>query len=278
MAKEQVGTVRELWRYPVKSMLGESLEEVVVAIGGLDGDRAWALRSAETGNILSAKKWPRLLDFRCWYAGAPGAEDVIIRLPGGATVRSSDPGASRAISEALGAAVQLERAADGVKSKVDIDPATVFGEVPVEDVIAGFTSVTLPPVFKLPPGTFYDSAAVHVLASGTLEHVRQLCGEGTVLDPRRFRPNIYVETGSNSSEFVEDAWAGGTLTVGDSVRIVEMRPALRCIMTTLPQAGLPRDPSILKTAAKHHQTNVGVFASIAAPGAVRVGDPVYIQA
>lgn len=277
MAKEQVGTVRELWRYPVKSMLGEPLTEAAVGTGGLEGDRAWALRSAETGNILSAKKWPRLLDFRCSYAGAPGAGDVFLHLPGGATVVASDPGASKAISDALGAAVKLERAAEDVRSKVDIDPATVFGEVPVEDVIPGLTSATLPPVFKLPPGTFYDSAAVHVLASGTLEHVRQLCGERTVLDSRRFRPNIYVETGS-SAGFVEDAWAGGTLTVGDSVRIVEMRPALRCIMTTLPQAGLPRDPSILKTAAKHHQTNVGVFASIAAPGAVRVGDPVYIEA
>ncbi len=275
MSTTQVGVVRQIWRYPVKSMLGERLEEATVGPGGIEGDRGWALRSAETGNILSAKKWPRLLEFRSGYAGAPGGEVTVV-LPGGESVLASDPGASRVISEALGTAVVLERAAEGVKSKADIDPATVFGEVPVESIFPGHTRETLPPVFKLPPGTFFDSATLHVLASGTLEHMRALCGDGTAIDTPRFRPNIFVETAPGLAGFVEDEWAGGTLIAGESLRIVEMRPALRCVMTTLPQGSLPRDPAVLRAAARHHEVNVGAFAYVGAPGRVRVGDPVYL--
>ncbi|MCK6565838.1 MAG: MOSC N-terminal beta barrel domain-containing protein [Dehalococcoidia bacterium] len=276
MTSTPVGVVRQIWRYPVKSMLGERLEEATVTTGGIEGDRGWALRSTETGNVLSAKKWARLLDFRSSYAEAP-AGDVRVFLPGGMSVLASDAGASQAISEALGTPVLLERAAEGVKSKADIDPATVFGEVPIENIFPTYTRETMPPVFRLPTGTFFDSAAVHVLASGTLEHMRALCGEATVIDTRRFRPNIYVETAPGAAGFVEDEWEEGVLLAGEAVRIVDMHPALRCVMTTLPQGGLPRDPAVLRAAAKNHDVNVGVFASVGSPGRVRVGDPVFLE-
>jgi uncharacterized protein YcbX len=50
-----VGFVAELWRFPVKSMKGEQLQEVTVTEQGVLGDRTYALIDAETGKVVSAK-------------------------------------------------------------------------------------------------------------------------------------------------------------------------------------------------------------------------------
>ena len=68
----------------------------------------------------------------------------------------------------------------------------------------------------------------------------------------------------------------GTLAVGESVRLVQLRPALRCVMTTHRQAELGRDLRILRTAAQPHRTQVGVFAAIEVAGTVGIGDPVIL--
>jgi hypothetical protein len=138
------------------------------------------------------------------------------------------------------------------------------------------TAATMPDSFALPPGAFFDSGSIHVLASGTLAHLRTLIGADAQLDPRRFRPNIFIETAPGVEGFLEDDWLEGTLEVGGSVRIVQMRPTLRCVMTTQRQADLVRDLRILRTAAQHHHDHVGVWASIGAAGTVRVGDPVVL--
>ena len=138
--------------------------------------------------------------------------------------------------------------------------------MPVDKVFPGLTAATLPDYFALEKESFFDSAVMHVIASGTLRHMAKLAAPGSVFDPRRFRPTIFVDTGERDDAFIEDEWLGGTLEVGDSVRIVAMRPALRCVMTTHPQEDLPRDYTILRTAAFHHRANVGVFASIGARG------------
>jgi uncharacterized protein YcbX len=75
---------------------------------------------------------------------------------------------------------------------------------------------------------------------------------------------------------MEDNWLEGTLEVGERVRIVQMRPTLRCVMTTHRQAELGRDLRILRTAAQHHHDHVGVWASVGTAGTVRVGDPVVL--
>jgi uncharacterized protein YcbX len=152
----------------------------------------------------------------------------------------------------------------------------VFGDVPVETLKPGYTAATLPDSFALPPGTFFDAASLHVLASGTLAHLRTLTGEDAQLDARRFRPNILIETESGLVGFLEDDWLDGTLDIGEHARIVQLRPTLRCVMTTHRQAELGRDRRILRAAAQHHQAQVGVWASIGTPGTVRVGDPVVL--
>lgn len=279
MERRKVAVVSALFRYPVKSMLGESPAELMLTTNGTLGDRAWAVREA-SGRVATAKKWANLLGFRATYDSPPKAGElapVTIALPGGGSIHAADPEASARLSAVLGRPVRLERAKADEHARGEIDPRTIFADVPVEQLFPGLTSETMPDTFGLMRGAFFDSAPIHVLASGSLEHMKRLCGGNSMLDPRRFRPNIFVDTGAAGADgFVEDEWLEGTLEVGETVKITAMKPALRCVMTTHAQSGLPRDLSILRTAAQHHKATLGVFAAIGAPGMVRVGDPVFL--
>jgi uncharacterized protein YcbX len=129
--------------------------------------------------------------------------------------------------------------------------------------------------FALPEGTFFDCAVVHVLTTATLERLRELYPQGR-FEVRRFRPNIVVATAEGQEDFVENAWIGRTLALGDAVRLSITGPCPRCVMTTLAQGDLPKDPGILRTAAQHNQVNVGVYASVLQGGTLRRGDPVWL--
>jgi uncharacterized protein YcbX len=169
MGRRTIGVVKDLFRYPVKSMLGERLVELDIGENGVIGDRAYGLREA-SGRVVTAKKWPALFEFSARYDKPPSpgeAAPVSITLPDGRTIQVQDPTASSLLSAVLGRAVRLEPAESGRRSHAEIDPTTVFSDVAVGDMIPGQTEATLPDVFALPAGTFFDSAAIHVLTSGT---------------------------------------------------------------------------------------------------------------
>ncbi|HUO05732.1 MAG TPA: MOSC N-terminal beta barrel domain-containing protein [Candidatus Binataceae bacterium] len=278
MGHEKIGIVSGIWRFPVKSMRGEQLDETAVNEHGAHGDRAWALRELATGRIASAKKFPRLFEFRASYDSPPlptALAPVTIELPGGRKIHADDADASEIISAELGRKMRLESGQSVPVERAGIDPTTLFADVPVEKVLPGLTAEALPDQFALKPGSFFDSAVMHVIANGTLRHMAKLT-PSSAFDPRRFRANIFVDTGERDDGFLEDEWAGGTLEIGADVKIVSMIPALRCVMTTHPQEDLSRDFLILRTAALHHRANVGVFASVGASGIVRKGDPVHL--
>jgi uncharacterized protein YcbX len=278
MERQPIGMVKDLFRYPVKSMQGERLNAVEIREHGVIGDRAYALREAN-GRVMTAKKWPHLLEFSARYAAPPTPDalaPLCITLPDGRSLQAHDPDASAALSAVLGCPVVLERAQPGQHHRAAIDPATVFGDVPVGALKPGYTAATLPDSFALPPGTFFDAASLHVLASGTLAHLRTLMGGEAPVDARRFRPNLVVDTEPGLEGFLEDDWLDGTLEVGERVSLVQLRPTLRCVMTTHRQAELGRDLRMLRIAAQHHQAQVGVWAAIGTPGTVRVGDPVVL--
>ncbi len=275
----QVGIVAGLWRYPVKSMLGEQVAELDVSEQGAVGDRAYALREMDTRHIVSAKKFASLFDFRAKYEEEPVAgrfAPISIRLPDGKTIHADDPAVSETISAILGRKVKMERCESIGREQAGIDPHTIFADVPIEKVIPGLTKENMPAHFGLVQGTFFDSAPMHLLASGTLRHLAKLAG-GSIFDVRRFRPTIFIDTGLSDDRFVEDEWDGATIAVGDNLRIIKSQPALRCVMTTHSQDDLPRDLAILRTAAKHHRANVGLFAQIGAPGKIRLGDLVLVE-
>jgi MOSC domain-containing protein len=261
MTTRKLGMVSALWRYPVKSMRGERMERAVLTDQGTLGDRTWALRELKYGGIVSARIWPEMLQMSAHYESEPklGQDDAAVRidLPGGRSVSTKDPGASDILSEILRWKVRLERTR----------PST-FGLAELEAVKRGEA--------YLPQRDFFDEDVIHVIASGTLEHLRSL-NRGADFDPRRFRPNICVDTGDDNRGFVEDGWLDGRLEIGQEVRIVAIRPAIRCAMTTHPQAKLPHDATILRTAWQHHEAYVGVFASVGTAGTIALGDPVTLS-
>ena len=127
--------------------------------------------------------------------------------------------------------------------------------------------------WELPTGTFFDLAVVHVLTTATLDRLRELYPEGR-FEVRRFRPNIVVA--SDESGFVENDWIGHMIAIGDEVRLRITGPCPRCVMTTLPQGDLPKDPGILRAAAQNNEANVGAYADVVEGGAIRRGDTVAI--
>jgi uncharacterized protein len=202
---------------------------------------------------------------------------VRIETPDGDTLYPGQEDASARISSILGRPVVLDNFAHP-DEKTGIDRNTVFGDVPVSQMKPDWTPETMPDYFQLKSGSFLEIGAVFVLASGSVEHLRSLQGGTALIDRRRFRPNLYVDTGQVSGRFVEDDWLGGKLTIGDSVILDEFAPTLWCVGSTLAQEELPRDRSILRTIARGHQGCLGVYGSVASTGLVRVGDPVVLTA
>ena len=127
--------------------------------------------------------------------------------------------------------------------------------------------------FELPAGTFFDAALVHVLTTATLARLWELHPGGR-FSLERFRPNVVIKPSDEDAGFTEDAWIGRDIAIGSSVRLRIDAPCGRCVMTTLAQGDLPQDHGILRTAAQYHRANVGVYASVAKHGPIRLGDEV----
>jgi hypothetical protein len=130
--------------------------------------------------------------------------------------------------------------------------------------------------FDLPQGTFFDCAVLHVLTTATLDRLGELYPAGQMA-VRRFRPNIVIGTADGAAGFGENDWVERTLHLGEQVQLVLSEPCPRCVMITLPQGGLPKDSGILRTAAQHNKTHVGVYASVLRGGQVRHGDHITVQ-
>src|SRR5207249_117417 len=190
-----------------------------------------------------------------------------ITLPDGTHTTSQQRDVNQVLSNALHREVTLSAAGRGHVSAVNSEEYW-----PDMDGLDFRDTVT---DFVLPEGTFFDCATVHLLTTSTLDRLRDLYPKGR-FEVRRFRPNIVVEPASGEQGFVENAWIGHTICIGDEVRLDISGPCPRCVMTTLPQGDLPRDPGILRTAAQHNEANVGVYASVARGGTIRRGDPVRL--
>ncbi len=267
-AQVEVGAVVSLWRYPVKSMMGEELNATEVMERGLLGDRAYAVVDAADGKAATAKnprKWPSLFDFRATFIepARPAAKvpPVRITLPDGTTVTSNQGDLDQILSKALDREVAFRAAQGGVVDAEEYWPD--MEGLDHRDTVTDFT---------LPEGTFFDVAMVHLLTTATLDRLRELNPQGQ-FEVRRFRPNIVVRLAAGEKGFAENSRVGHTL----AMRLNITGPCGRCVMTTLARGDLPADPGILRTAAQHNQVNVGVYAAVVRGGTIRRGDPVRIE-
>jgi len=306
----EVGRVREIWRYPVKSMAGERMDRGHVGPQGFWGDRGWAIRDEATGEIHNAKRHPILMQCSAVYREEPGADrvpHVDITLPDSTTISSDSSAASERLSELMGLRVVLRR----VRPAADIayyrrrEPGSAllgrlwayrparrllqrtvfrgqmakqlretFGLEP-EEPLPDFSDV--PGAvweFYTPPGTYFDLFPIHVLTTSTLQLMSRLNSTAN-WDRRRFRPNVLVDTESATST-VENEWVGRTIRIGGFAIKGEL-PTIRCAMPMHAQADLPRDPSLLWTITREANQCLGLYASVIETGPIGIGDPVELS-
>ena len=237
-------TVEELWRYPVKSMLGERLESTHVGPNGIVGDRAWSLVDVESGTNLTARRQPELLLASARLVGAYPAAGVVITLPDGTETDDDDT-----LSAWLGRPVALRAASPDVNGTYE----TQADENETGDWFR----------WQGPSGSFHDStrSMVSLVSTATI-------GDW---DRRRFRINIILGGGG------EDALVGAAVQVGGASLDVT-KHIDRCVMTTRPQAAhngepaLERDLSVLRTINTERNSVLGIGALVPGPGPVSVGD------
>jgi len=277
-----LGTVAEMWRYPVKSMQGEALVSAEVSERGIAGDRAYALIDTTTGKIASAKnprKWPGLLRSSAVFLEAPssgGIPPVRVTFPDGASLASNEAGFDERASKILGR--------DVVLTAVPVEAPVLEEYWPDIDGLAHRETVTDEAISAgTPSGSFFDFSAIHLVTTSTLAALSRAHPDGR-FEPCRFRPNLLI---SNASEgFPENDWVGRQIRVGAGLVLDVVIPCPRCVMTTLPQCGLPLDSAILGTAARHNTVmiapfglampSVGVYAKVVRGGGVRPGDAVTL--
>jgi uncharacterized protein len=262
--------VATLSRYPVKSMLGEQLEEAVLGSAGLPLDRRYGLLDAATGYVATAKHprlWRRLLQW-----SAAGSDDrVRVTAPDGHARDVDDPRLAEELTADLGRAVTVAAARPAGSEVERPDP---------EDVLAhGVEATVAAPTLEISQGsaadTFVDYAPVHLVTTTTLAQLG--------MDAARYRPNLVVE--ADTAAFAETEWVGRELTVGGATLRVVL-PTPRCSVPTLEHGDLPRAPEALRPLLTANRVDVpgfgvlpcaGVYAEVVHGGPVRRGDAVVLR-
>jgi uncharacterized protein YcbX len=260
--------------------MGEQLNATEVTERGLLGDRAYALRDTSDGKIATAKnprKWPNLFDYRAALTGAATVGEKMpparISLPDGTAISTEQPDVARILSAALKHEVRLEKIEASRRNAAASNQETSEEYWPDMEGLEHRDTVT---EFNLPEGTFFDTATIHILTTATLQRLLELYPEGRFA-VSRFRPNVVVKPTDGSNGFVEDVWLGRIIAIGESVRLKIDLNCARCVMTTLAQHDLPKDPGILRTAAQNNKVNVGVYASVLQGGNIQRGDLIRLE-
>jgi uncharacterized protein YcbX len=291
-----VGSVVGLWRFPVKSMKGEQLQEVDVTERGVLGDRAYALIDQDTGKVVSAKSvklFPDLFDCIAVFVEPPRRDGnmpvVQITLPDGTWVRSDSRDVDRVLSAYFKRNVRLGHVApddftiDQYHPDVEgADPAGNRDKVVAQPLgSALFAAIGMES--PVPVGSFLDVFPMSLLTTSTLARLKELQPQSR-FDERRFRMNVIVDT--ERPGFIENDWVGHELTLGDAVRLNVALPDPRCVMTTLAQGDIPKDIDVLRALVRHNTLQVGdlgqfpcagVYAVVAVQGTIKTGDRVALS-
>ncbi|MGP8259823.1 MAG: MOSC domain-containing protein [Acidobacteriaceae bacterium] len=236
---QSVGVVRQLRRYPVKSMRGESLPATRLTLHGLPLDRRYAfVQKASRSSFpwLTARELPELLCYSTSVDEAgPQDVEVSVTTPDG----KKFPVQSDELRQALEARSGLE-------------------------------------LFLLQDyrGSF-DVAPISLISRQTILQIAQ--ESKTEEDPLRFRPNFLVDL-EGGEAFEELKWVGRILRVGDAARIAIVKADQRCMIITLDPMSAKPSPAVLRCVAQQHNNCAGVYATVLAPGDVRIGDTLSLEA
>jgi uncharacterized protein YcbX len=236
----EIGHIEAIFRYPVKSMRGESLDIANLGWDGIEGDRRLAFRRVNDRSAfpwLSASKLPEMILFTPQRSEllAQGASPVCVRTPDGKDLAVFGNELAAEVASRCGSPVQMMEMKHGI----------------------------------------FDEANISVIALDTIQEIAQLVG--LPLEPRRFRPNIAVRL-RQPGAFQEDEWLGDVLSFGDAgdapAIAVTMRD-LRCSMVNLDPDSARSSPEVLKTIVRVNDNHAGIYGTVTRTGQVRVGQKVF---
>lgn len=240
---EVVGHVKGIYRYPVKSMCGETLDKAQLGLLGFVGDRRFAYIQTEdrTGfPWLTGREYPRMVRYTPAFDApeAPNKSSVRVRTPEGLDLPLESAALREHLEQASGRALHL---------------------------------------LRLDYNRTYDVGDVSLITTATLTSLSRLVGKQ--VDARRFRPNIVVETVAEAGAHPESAWVGRTLVFGEDTEAPRIQVTMndpRCKMVDIdPETGTAQ-PGVLAAIVHEHGGDAGVYGVIERPGMVMVGAPVSL--
>ena len=239
----EIGHVEAIFRYPVKSMAGERLDEANLGWYGLDGDRRMAFRRMDDRSgmpWLTASKLPDLVRFAPQRRedGPQGDLPTHVRTPDGQEMPVFGEDLATEVGRRYGAPVEMMQLRHGI----------------------------------------FDEASISVIALDTVREIGRLAGRS--LDVRRFRPNVVVRS-LRSGPFLEDEWLGGVLSFGEGddgpAITVTMRDE-RCSMVNLDPDTASPAPEVMKAVVRANQNNAGVYGAVTRSGRLAVGQTIILRA
>jgi uncharacterized protein YcbX len=260
---QTVGRVESLWRYPVKSMRGERLDEAFVGFSGIYGDRLYAFRStgAPVGfPYLTGRELEHMLLFQPRFRQfesmrrPPNLDEAEALAPGVTPVYAVEPDTAVDVTAPDGKTYHIDdptlidRLSDGLRERHALS------------VVRSDRSMT-------------DCRPVSIFGVWT---ARQLSDEvGTEIDKRRFRANIYIDFGSRKG-FAEDDLVGETLRIGRKATMAILERDPRCKMITLDPDTAQQNPDVMRGVARNHDGKAGVYAAVLIEGTIQPGDEVAV--
>ena len=250
-------SVQQIWRYPVKSLQGESLDSTEIT-DVIPGDRGWGIVDNQTGHLLSAKRVPRLLEGQ-----ARIIRDRCVLTIDRTEFSSEEDKINEKLSDWLERPVTLSKPNTGETRNIEIEWDDGTAEI-LQD----------PDVFEIStaPGWFFDSSSsLNLMGSATLDFLEKRVGPGSG-DVRRFRPNLLVET---EKPFEENDWVGKSLRIGTAEAFVKKRTD-RCIVITRGIGEFSASRSTLRFLSDHHDREAGISMNPTQPGVIRTGDVVEV--
>jgi uncharacterized protein YcbX len=256
-----IGKVESLWRYPVKSMRGEELDEAFAGYSGIYGDRLFAFKSSASPTgfpYLTAREQRRLLQYRPRFRYPDKAARPI-------NLTEAESIGANPLSADLSELIVDVETPDGKTLAID-DPALV-------EMLRADLDQKHQLTLMRSQRAMTDCRPVSIFS---LQSARQLAEEtDTPIDKRRFRANAYVDLTSDEA-FAEDHFVGRSLRIGPKVvvRVLERDP--RCVMITLDPDTGEKTPAILKKVAQAHEGMAGVYGVVMMEGMLHKGDSVEL--
>lgn len=236
----EIGQIEAIFRYPVKSMAGESLEATHLGWHGIEGDRRLAFRRVEDRSSfpwLTAGKLPDLVLFTPHRQDATQELPSHVRTPDGQSLSAFGEDLAKEVGRRYGAPVEMMQMKHGI----------------------------------------FDDATISVIAGDTIYEISRLAGHTP--DVRRFRPNVLVRL-LQPAPFQEDGWLGGVLQFGESddapAIAVTMRD-IRCAMINIDPDSAALAPEMMKAAVRANQNNAGIYGTITRTGQLAVGQKIFLR-